>query len=364
MTMLDAESESESESESEARSAKSGTRRSIGSVAEHRRSRIEPYLPTGNLPPPAKFVVAAIVWPIAGILLAFGAASGIVLALMIAVLVLSLIYVVSAGGVHGFTYLADRPLSLVPHFPATGVALLVALPLSCWWIRDLRRTWHVEDEHRRRESNLRYARAVASGAWTPPPGFAADLYRARGPSAVEAPEPLELPEPRYRRLRKVSAGLRNALAVAAWIVFLWTLGVAFHQVAANAPSAGVLVIVATAAVGLVAYARLVRYLGDERQMWIAAPIALLLVALVIGAYAGISERSAGKLRKYCEYGAVSKAQLAGCLDHVTDSQINRLQTDAAQFARGQLWTCLSDAGPFCARRLASMEQAQNEPDSP
>jgi hypothetical protein len=55
-------------------------------------------------------------------------------------------------------------------------------------------------------------------------------------------------------------------------------------------------------------------------------------------------------------------KLAGCLDHVTDGQINRLQTDAARFARGDLWQCLSDAGPFCANRLARMEADENEPD--
>jgi hypothetical protein len=53
---------------------------------------------------------------------------------------------------------------------------------------------------------------------------------------------------------------------------------------------------------------------------------------------------------YCSYGAVSKAQLNGCLGHVTPQQIFRLRTHAAQFGFGKLDHCLADAGPFCSTR--------------
>lgn len=51
--------------------------------------------------------------------------------------------------------------------------------------------------------------------------------------------------------------------------------------------------------------------------------------------------------RYCEYGAVSAAQLTGCIDHVTFEDVDRLDTNAARYARGEIDVCLADAGPFC-----------------
>lgn len=50
---------------------------------------------------------------------------------------------------------------------------------------------------------------------------------------------------------------------------------------------------------------------------------------------------------YCEYGALSEAQLQGCIDHVTVDDFDRLNTNAARYARGELDKCRRDAGPFC-----------------
>jgi hypothetical protein len=72
--------------------------------------------------------------------------------------------------------------------------------------------------------------------------------------------------------------------------------------------------------------------------------ALAAVALGLGA-CGEDEVSA-----YCHYGAVSEAQLNGCIDHVGTEQIDRLDTNAARYARGELDECLADAGPFCEPR--------------
>lgn len=55
----------------------------------------------------------------------------------------------------------------------------------------------------------------------------------------------------------------------------------------------------------------------------------------------------GEIARYCEYGAVSEAQLDGCKDHVEGDQVDRLDTNAARYARGDLDRCLADAGPFC-----------------
>lgn len=51
--------------------------------------------------------------------------------------------------------------------------------------------------------------------------------------------------------------------------------------------------------------------------------------------------------RYCEYGAVSQAQLDGCKDHVTEDEIDARYTNAARYARGELDVCRTDAGPFC-----------------
>ena len=53
---------------------------------------------------------------------------------------------------------------------------------------------------------------------------------------------------------------------------------------------------------------------------------------------------------YCSYGAVSQAQLDGCVDHVTEGEVNAYDTNAGRYARGELDECLEDAGLFCEER--------------
>jgi hypothetical protein len=53
------------------------------------------------------------------------------------------------------------------------------------------------------------------------------------------------------------------------------------------------------------------------------------------------------VEKYCAYGAVSEAQLQGCLDHVDPAEIDVLDTNASAYADGDLDACLEDSGPFC-----------------
>ena len=55
----------------------------------------------------------------------------------------------------------------------------------------------------------------------------------------------------------------------------------------------------------------------------------------------------GIVDRYCEYGAVSRAQLNGCESHVSLSYVQGLRTNAARYAAGDLRECLADAGPFC-----------------
>lgn len=55
----------------------------------------------------------------------------------------------------------------------------------------------------------------------------------------------------------------------------------------------------------------------------------------------------GSVMRYCEYGATSSDELAGCLTHVTSAQANSAQSNAGAYARGEQTDCLSDSGPFC-----------------
>jgi hypothetical protein len=158
------------------------------------------------------------------------------------VLVLGLIYVLGAGGVQGFAYLADRPLSVVPHSLATGLALLVALPLSLWWVRNLVRVWRAEDE--------RKPAGIYASPWAPP-ADAHDASEGWTERAVNT--------------------ARNGTAIIAWLIFLWMLGQAQLPVAANDPAAGILVIALVAIVGRLAYIRLVNRVGDNRQAWADRP---------------------------------------------------------------------------------------------
>ena len=79
--------------------------------------------------------------------------------------------------------------------------------------------------------------------------------------------------------------------------------------------------------------------------------ALLLMSLALASCGGGSSASSDDpILDYCSYGAVSQAQLDGCIEHVPTSQVNGLDTDAARYAKGQLDRCLSDSGPFCQPR--------------
>lgn len=97
------------------------------------------------------------------------------------------------------------------------------------------------------------------------------------------------------------------------------------------------------------------------QWIIIVPAAVLLAVGILAANRGENDRSSstGELNLYCRYGAVSQAQLEGCLDHVTTKRVDHLKTNAARFAQGQLQACLSDSGPFCADALTLNNAAQS-----
>jgi hypothetical protein len=82
--------------------------------------------------------------------------------------------------------------------------------------------------------------------------------------------------------------------------------------------------------------------GERRAAWTAGVAAALCLVLAL---------TPSTLEDYCQYGADSEAQGAGCASHVERDYVERLDTNAARFARHQLHTCESDAGPFCVDRF-------------
>jgi MFS family permease len=83
-----------------------------------------------------------------------------------------------------------------------------------------------------------------------------------------------------------------------------------------------------------------------RRPWLPPLVIVLALVVWLGWTVGSSERG-GLITYYCEYGAVSRSQLAGCIDHVSSDHIRSLTTNAARWAEGTLDSCESDAGPFC-----------------
>jgi hypothetical protein len=57
-----------------------------------------------------------------------------------------------------------------------------------------------------------------------------------------------------------------------------------------------------------------------------------------------------RVEAYCSYGAVSEAQLQGCIENVTADEVDGYDTNAADYARGELDQCLEDSGPYCEPR--------------
>ena len=96
------------------------------------------------------------------------------------------------------------------------------------------------------------------------------------------------------------------------------------------------------------------------RAWVA-PVAILVIAAAMGWLTAHDARD-NYLRYYCEYGAKSSAQLDGCMEHVTTEDVNKLDTQAARFARGETSECGPDSGPYCEN--ASKYNTLDHPDRP
>ena len=86
-----------------------------------------------------------------------------------------------------------------------------------------------------------------------------------------------------------------------------------------------------------------------------------MVGLAVVLYFGYQSRT-NYIHHYCAYGAVSEAQLNGCLNHVTTSEVDDRKTPAAIFARsGGDAECGPGAGPLCPSELSTMQLEEEEP---
>ena len=87
--------------------------------------------------------------------------------------------------------------------------------------------------------------------------------------------------------------------------------------------------------------------------------AVLAGAWAIGIVAALDARD-HELGYYCKYDAKSQAELDECMSSVTTDDIEKLDTPAARFARGETLECRRGSGPYCADAAedAEIEYAQ------
>ena len=92
--------------------------------------------------------------------------------------------------------------------------------------------------------------------------------------------------------------------------------------------------------------------ADRTVRQVAVGLTVCAGVLAFGLYGTEMARSDARqvVKDYCAYGAVSRAQLDGCVSHVSLSDVQGRHTPAARFALGSVdeVSCGADSGPFCA----------------
>lgn len=150
--------------------------------------------------------------------------------------------------------------------------------------------------------------------------------------------------------RRLNALLRVAY-IGALIALAWFASRLSMARSANHPAATAAVIIAAGLVlaAITIYAPPRHY---SSRSWKFRWLVPLLVAAGLGPgygwFMGYEQRQPGReLYDYCAYGSVSQAQLQGCMEHVTLSHIDELETPAARFARAATGECGIGSGPYC-----------------
>lgn len=86
-----------------------------------------------------------------------------------------------------------------------------------------------------------------------------------------------------------------------------------------------------------------------------AAASLLFGSWAFGLISGLDDRD-HTLGHYCRYGAASQAELDACMKRIDTEEIDKLDTPAARFARGETSVCGPGSGPYCP--AAARDNAQ------
>jgi hypothetical protein len=78
---------------------------------------------------------------------------------------------------------------------------------------------------------------------------------------------------------------------------------------------------------------------------------MLVVVLVTAGIVLAAALHSTTVQQYCSYGARSDLQLAGCVVHTSRAYVESLDANASRYARGEIGSCLADAGPYCSQRF-------------
>lgn len=134
--------------------------------------------------------------------------------------------------------------------------------------------------------------------------------------------------------------MRTKLIIAAAVIPAWVLQGYLRIVAENHPWRIAIVLAFAALLGAGVW------LLTSGSHW-PMVAGIFVLGVVYGLVAGLDARD-HELGSYCKYGAQTKAQLDGCMSHVTTDDIAKLDTRAARFARGETSECGAGSGPYCA----------------
>lgn len=91
-------------------------------------------------------------------------------------------------------------------------------------------------------------------------------------------------------------------------------------------------------------------LWTDRATWLRRSILLVGIPCSFIGFGVLNDMQTAKdlVDDYCRYGSKSQAQLDGCKSHVTRTDVENRDTQAAKFAKGIDDNCYEeDSGPFC-----------------
>lgn len=94
-------------------------------------------------------------------------------------------------------------------------------------------------------------------------------------------------------------------------------------------------------------------LGRPEARRAARVVAAAIVLL--GGLSACGSGSGPSIADYCSYSVDNVEDLADCIERVEEPEVSQGTTSAAQYGRGDLGSCGSDAGPLCGNDSAIEE---------